>query len=115
MLKNTLIKWDQILLMNGPYEANIKRVLWYVLAGTKGGLTRIKIIELLRNRPYNTNQMSEELKMDYKTIQHHIKVLEDNRIITYEKKKYGTMYFTSQMFNQYSHIYEEIKKKIKKE
>ena len=100
--------------MNDAYSANIKRVFWYVFAGTKGGLTRINIIDLLRNRPYNINQLSDELKMDYKTIQHHIKVLEDNKIITYEEKKYGTMYFTSQMFEQFKDAYEEIKNKLKK-
>ncbi len=99
--------------MIDAYSANIKRVYWYVFAGTRGGLTRIKIIELLKNRPYNINQLSEELKMDYKTIQHHIKTLEDNKIITYEEKKYGTMYFTSQLFNQYMPVYEEIREKLK--
>lgn len=100
--------------MMDAYNANIKRVFWYVFAGTKGGITRIRIVDLLRNRPYNINQLSEELKMDYKTIQHHIKTLEDNKIITYEEKKYGTMYFTSQLFVQHSDVFEEIKAKLEK-
>lgn len=104
----------QTIIMNG-YIANLSRVLWYVLAGTRGGITRIKILKLLKRRPYNINQLSEELKMDYKTVQHHIKILEDNRIIVSEEKKYGTMYFPSQVFEQSSEVFEEIIEKMKKE
>jgi predicted transcriptional regulator len=91
---------------------NIKRVLWYIFAGTKGGPTRLKIVELLRKRPFNTNQLSIKLGMDYKTIQHHIKILEENKIIVPSNNKYGAVYFPSQLLEQVMETFEEIKSKI---
>lgn len=96
-------------------EIHLKRLLWYILAGTRGGLMRIRIIELIKDRPYNANQMKEELKVDYKTIQHHLKVLVENRILTTsEEKKYGSVYFLSPMVEKNEHIIEEIRKKLGK-
>lgn len=94
------------------YE-NIKRILWYIFAGTKGGVTRIKIVELLKKRPFNINQLSIKLGMDYKTIQHHIKILEENKIITPSNNKYGAVYFPSQIFKSVNEIFEEIKSKMR--
>jgi len=98
----------------GYYDTNIKRVMWYLLAAMRGGVTRMRIINLLLKRPYNMNQIGKELGLDYKTIQHHIKVLEENRLITSEEKKYGTIYFPSQIFEQNKSIFEEISEKMKK-
>jgi DNA-binding transcriptional ArsR family regulator len=94
--------------MNG----NLGRILLYVFATSKGGPTRIRIVDLLVKRPYNMHQISKELKMDYKTIQHHIRVLEENRVITAEEKKYGTIYFPSALFDGVKDIFNEIKNKV---
>ena len=78
------------------YMKSFRHSLWQMLAGTRGGMTRIRILLLLRKRPYNMNQLHERLGMDYKTIQHHIKVLMNSRIIENEdEKKYGSVYFVS--------------------
>ncbi len=94
--------------MNG----NFGRILWYVFATTKGGPTRVRIVDLLEKRPYNMHQISKELKLDYKTVQHHIRVLEENRVLTAEEKKYGTIYFPSAMFENVKDIFNEIKNKV---
>ena len=99
----------------GFYDTNIKRVMWYLFAGMRGGTTRIRIMDLLHNRPYNMNQIGKELHLDYKTVQHHIKVLVENRLITSEEKKYGTIYFPSQIFEMNRKIFEEINEKVNKE
>lgn len=96
-------------------EIHLKRILWYVLAGTRGGLMRIKIIELIKDRPYNANQIKEALKVDYKTVQHHLRVLVENRILTTsEEKKYGSVYFLSPMIEKNVHIIDEIRIKLGK-
>ena len=95
------------------YDTNIKRVMWYLFAGMRGGATRIRILHLMLGRPYNMNQIGKELGLDYKTVQHHIKVLEENRLITSEEKKYGTIYFPSQIFEQNRGIFEAICQKGK--
>jgi DNA-binding transcriptional ArsR family regulator len=90
----------------------MKKLLWWLIAGMKGGLNRAKIIKALNDRPYNANQLSEELQLDYKTIRHHIKVLEDNNIIKSTGGKYGKMYFlTTSMENNYD-VFNEIWEQI---
>ena len=94
-------------------QENFKRILWYVFATTRGGPTRIRIVELLMDRPYNLHQISKKLNLDYKTVQHHIKILEENKIIVTEEKKYGSIYFPSAIFMDLKDIFEEIKSKLK--
>ncbi|MCD6496206.1 MAG: winged helix-turn-helix transcriptional regulator [Candidatus Aenigmarchaeota archaeon] len=94
--------------MNG----NFGRILWYVFATTRGGPTRVRIMDLLDKRPYNMHQISKELRLDYKTVQHHIRVLEENRVVTAEEKKYGTIYFPSGLFENVKDIFNEIKNKV---
>jgi len=97
------------------YIMALKHSLWNLLAGTRGGVTRIQIIELLRERPYNTNQLHEKLGLDYKTIQHHIRMLINGNIITAgEGKKYGAMYFLSPLFEANQMLFDEILEKVGK-
>ncbi len=73
----------------------MRRVIWWLIVGTKGGLNRARIIRALKDRPYNANQLTELLGLDYKTVRHHLKVLQDNKVITSVGEKYGTVYFLS--------------------
>ncbi|HET7148646.1 MAG TPA: winged helix-turn-helix domain-containing protein [Candidatus Nitrosopolaris sp.] len=93
-------------------DPNAKRLLWFLLAGSRGGDNRIKIIDLLKERPYNTNQLSESLGLDYKAIQHHIFVLQKNNIITKMGEKYGVLYFISNYLEENIEAFNEIKSKI---
>ena len=94
------------------FDSNVKRVFWYIFAGMRGGPTRVKIVKLLLTKPANMNQIKTELKLDYKTVQHHIKTLEENRIIVSEEKKYGTTYFPSTLLQQNILIFNEISEKL---
>ena len=90
-------------------------MLWYVLAGTRGGYNRIRIIDTLKDRPYNVNQLSEMLEMDYRTMRHHLKVLTDNNILARPSgDSYGSMYFLSGIMEKYMGTFEEIRKNIVK-
>ena len=94
------------------YLRSLRHSMWHVLAGMRGGITRIKILKLLKERPYNVNQLHENLRMDYKTIQHHIRVLLNEKIITTDDdKKYGSMYFLSPMLEKNIGIFDEILEK----
>ena len=87
----------------------MKNLLWYLIAGTRGGETRGKIIELLNKNPSNANKLSEMLNLDYKTIRHHIGVLEKNNIITaVNKGNYGAVYFLSEIMKANLNIFNEI-------
>jgi len=86
----------------------MKKLLWYLIAGMRGGINRGRIIKVLNERPFNANQLAEELEMDYKTIRHHIKVLEKNNVITATGGKYGQMYFLSAMMERHYEDFLEI-------
>jgi len=87
----------------------MKNLLWYLVAGTKGGETRGKIIQLLNKNPCNANKLAEILNLDYKTIRHHLKVLEKNDIITaVNKGNYGAVYFLSEIMKANLTTFNEI-------
>jgi len=67
-------------------------VLWYVLTGTRGGANRARILRAIDERPRNANQLAEELDLDYKTVRHHLDVLEENDVIESTERDYGAIY-----------------------
>jgi DNA-binding transcriptional ArsR family regulator len=89
-----------------------KYLLGWLIAGTRGGLTRAKIIETLKEKPQNANQLANLLGMDYRTIRHHLEVLQKNRIIISEGEGYGKTYFLSPAMEENYTLFEEILKKI---
>ncbi len=94
-------------------EKYLKRLLWYLLGGTRGGPTRAEILKVLQERPLNANQLAESLGVDYKTIQHHLRVLEDNGLVApSEKGAYGAMIFLTPKMEEALPFLEEIWSKI---
>jgi predicted transcriptional regulator len=95
-------------------DPNAKRLLWYLFAGSKGGDNRIKIINLLKEHPYNINQLARTLGLDYKAIQHHITVLEKNNVVSKMGEKYGVLYFISNYLEVNIQAFNEVVSKINK-
>ena len=95
-------------------DPDAKRLLWFVFAASRGGLNRLKIISKLKTNPLNTNQLAKELSLDYKAIQHHIKVLEKNNMITKVGEKYGITFFISTFLEVNMETFEEIERKLDK-
>lgn len=93
-------------------DQDVIRLLWFLFAGTRGGDNRIKILDLLIKNPLNINKISEELQLDYKTIQHHMRILEKNNLITRMGDKYGILYFISNYLEKNIESYYNIKKKL---
>ena len=93
---------------------SLKYLLGWLIAGTRGGPTRVKIIDALKETPQNANQLATLLKMDYKTMRHHLQVLEKNKLITSIGDRYGATYFLSQVMEDNYALFEEIEKKIGK-
>ena len=95
-------------------DPDAKRLLWFVFAGSRGGLNRLRIISSLKVKPLNMNQLAKELDLDYKAIQHHIKVLEKNNLITKIGEKYGVTFFISTFLEVNMELFEEIATKLDK-
>lgn len=85
-----------------------KRLLWWLIAGTRGGANRARIINALRERPYNANQLSELLKLDYKTIRHHLDTLMKHEIIIPQGDGYGAVYFLTTIMEENYDDFSEI-------
>lgn len=86
----------------------MEAALWYVLAGTRGGANRARILRLLDERPRNANRVSEMLELDYKTVRHHLEVLEDNNVIKNSGDDYGAVYLPTQQARANWETIEEI-------
>jgi len=74
----------------------MEAVLWYTLAGTRGGPNRIRILRALDDRPRNPNQLADHLDLNYDTIRHHLDVLVDNGILQTSGDDYGAVYLPSE-------------------
>jgi DNA-binding transcriptional ArsR family regulator len=90
-----------------------KVFLWWLIAGSKGGENRARIILELNRRPYNANKLAQKLSLDYKTIRHHMVVLEENNLVKSTGEAYGALYFLSDEmekgFDIFLEIWEEFK------
>ncbi|MCZ3365479.1 MULTISPECIES: ArsR/SmtB family transcription factor [Methanobacterium] len=90
----------------------MKKVLWWLILGTRGGINRAKIIKKLKERPYNAHQLAEELNVNYRTVRHHIKILEDSEVVKSAGEKYGKMYFLSENMEKNYRDFETIWKQV---
>ncbi len=90
-----------------------KRLFWFIFAATRGGMTRIRIISHLRNMPTNTHKLAKAMGLDYKAVQHHLRTLERNNLVTKVGSNYGVTYFPSVLFEDGEVIFDEIVAKLK--
>jgi len=87
----------------------MRKLIWWVFAGTSGGPNRARIVRALNERPYNAHQLAEKLGLNYKTIRHHLKILQENNIITSTgKNKYGELYFLSKEMEESYGIFKDL-------
>jgi len=90
----------------------MKYLLGWLIAGTRGGITRAEMIKSIHETPQNANQLAISMKVDYKTVRYHLEVLEKNHIVTSVGDKYGATYFLTQAMEDNYAAFEEILKKI---
>ncbi len=96
-----------------PEDQDLKRTLWFVLGGARGGENRAKIIHELSIRPMNLNQLAEKLGVDYRTITHHAEVLKTNSLVVTQGEKYGAMYFLSPRLQARLEMFAEISSQLR--
>ena len=89
-----IIRSKQVSTQRKP-DKQTRKLLLYLFTSTRGGFTRLRIIMHLLDQPYNTHQLSKELDLDYKAIQHHMKVLEKNNMVSKIGEKYGAIFHLS--------------------
>ena len=89
-----------------------KIVFWVLFVGSRGRTSRIRIMSALRKRPSNRNQLATELDIDYKNIQHHLKILEGNNLVKKIGNPYGVTYYVSALFENNEFVFDEIVTKL---
>ncbi|MGC8569713.1 ArsR/SmtB family transcription factor [Caldivirga sp.] len=58
------------------YDKDLRRLLIWLIGGSRGGLMRYKILKTLRERPMNPNQLAKYLNVNYRTVIYHLEILE---------------------------------------
>lgn len=93
-------------------DPRFKNILWFIIAGTKGGVNRAKILNLIKDTPMNANKIATVLSVDHKTVVHHVKILSKNELIVKAEKDYGAEYQLTQIMKENHSVLEEIMEKI---
>ena len=89
------------------------RRLWYLIAATRGGESRARILWALHERPRNANDLAKALSLDYKTVRHHLEILRENDCaMALGSDGYGLRYALSPRlqvhFEDFQEIYERL-------
>ncbi len=93
--------------MDGP------DILLHLIAGTRGGPTRLQILSALDSGPLNANQLTTILRLDYKTVRHHLEVLLENGLVRVSKeKKYGELYHITEYASRRVKSFERIMERL---
>lgn len=79
-------------------DPELRRALWFLLGGKRGGENRAKIIWSLKSRPMNMNQLATELELQYKSIQHHMRVLAESSLVAPSGVGYGAVFMLTPWF-----------------
>ena len=91
----------------------IKMLLWSTFAGSKGCINRVKIVSQLKKTPLNTNQLSEQLGLDYKVIERHLEILEKHELVIKVGNRYVSTFFLSSLLESNLNLFDEVANKSK--
>ncbi|RNJ76126.1 MAG: ArsR family transcriptional regulator [Nitrosopumilus sp. B06] len=96
-MPNQLLKFQKIIKSRKTDKSRkpdreTRKLLLYLFTSTRGGLARLRIIMHLLEGSYNTHQIACDLGMDYKAVQHHMRVLEKNNMVSKAGEKYGAVF-----------------------
>lgn len=90
------------------YDPEIRRLLWFLLGGKRGGENRARIIQSVRVRPRNLNQLAIDLDLQYKAVQHHVHILLNNSLLIPSGEGYGTLYMLSPWLGHHIELFDEV-------
>jgi DNA-binding transcriptional ArsR family regulator len=89
-------------------DPEFRRLLLFLLGGSRGGENRARIIRRLRTHPSNMNQLAGDLGLQYKAIQHHVRILMSNSLLVASGERYGMIYSLNPWFEAHIDIFEQV-------
>ncbi len=90
----------------------MEKALWYLIAGTRGGKNRARIIRRLSEQPRNANQLADTLDVEYNTIRHHMDMLIEHDVVEPGGTDYGELYFLADRFEHHREEFEQITERL---
>jgi DNA-binding transcriptional ArsR family regulator len=87
-----------------PTPDQAEAALREVLGGERGDRNRRRILRTLADRPRNANRLAEALRLDYKTVRHHLSVLEAADAVTRAGDGYGAVYVPTPRMRRHWHV-----------
>ncbi len=95
-----------------PNPRAMKRAFMFSIAGTRGGPVRLAVLKIIAKKKMNINQVSIRMNMDYKTIQHHMRVLDKSGFVKKEMSKNESIYSVSDLIMSNKEIMKIIRRKL---
>jgi predicted transcriptional regulator len=95
-----------------PDDPELRRLLWFLLGGSRGGANRARILFRLREKPSNQNQLAVDLSLQYKAIQHHVRVLARNSLVVATGEKYAVTYSLNPWLEAKFDVFLEVCRKL---
>jgi predicted transcriptional regulator len=93
-------------------DPDLRRLLMFLLGGSRGGENRARIIRRLHEQPSNMNQLSTHLGLQYKAIQHHIRILARNSLLATSGERYGLVYSLTPWFEAHIEVFDQVCEKL---
>lgn len=90
----------------------MEKALWYLLAGTRGGPNRVRLIRAIEDRPRNANQLAEYVGLDYNTVRHHLDMLLEHDVLERSGEEYGALYFLTDRFERHRETFEQVTERM---
>ncbi|MBU1196958.1 winged helix-turn-helix domain-containing protein [Candidatus Micrarchaeota archaeon] len=88
-----------------------ERLFYWLLTATKGGPTRLRLLASLSHAPKNARKLALDTQLDYKTVQHHLKLLYENGLVELQGRGYGKTYFVSEEYSAKNSFIEKLKRR----
>ena len=99
---------------NSQSDRRFKMILWSIIGGTRGGVNRAKILNIISETPMNANKIATVLNLDHKTVIHHVKILSKNNLVVKAEKNYAAEFELTKIMKDNQNVLEEIIQKIAK-
>lgn len=89
----------------------VRLIVRWLIEGSRGGKLRAKILLLLKEKPLNPNQLAKTLGVNYRTISHHLRVLEEHGFVKRISRSHGAPYVLTELSERaWSYIIESAKR-----